>query len=275
MILVLINAFVDHTRLVGPSVTVEVMDCSQTLPQSVFNTQSANLVEYLRSGNATQQLYPHQVDAVLQLREYFAQPSPTSNVTIVAIPIGCGGTGVAVLASYALSAFRVLVLAPSLDSTKLMYTLFGSYLIDSGVVAEKDKHMIIPSRSLVTQLGQMGDAMASSVIVTNAQPSSNGMSSVKITDISPEGFDLVIVAEAQYYTPAIWKVIAQHFSSNRLLFVTSSTKSRRNRPPLGVGPCYELERSVAVNQLGILRDVEFDELRGGNEHFSYLVSINV
>jgi len=245
-----------------------VMNCSQTLPQSVFNTQSISLVEYLKSGNAVQQLYPHQVEAVLKLREYFSQPSPP-NAAVVTVPIGCGGTGIAVLASYALSASRVVVLAPSMASSKQVYASYGSFLIDSGVVAAKDKQVVLPSRSLVTQLSEMEDAMASSVIVTNAQ-NSDGMSSVKITDIPLVGFDLVVVYEAQYYTTATWKIITKHFSNSRLLFVTSAVK-HKGKAVLGVKPCYELERSVAVNQ-GILRDVEFDEMHGGNENFSYLVS---
>jgi len=247
------------------------MNCSQTLPQSVFDTQSASLVEYLESGNAVQQLYPHQVDAVLKLREYFSQPSP-SNVAVVAVPIGCGGTGITVLASYALSASRVLVLVPSLASSNQVYALFGSFLIDHGVVTAEDKQVVLPSRSLVTQLSQMGDAMASSVIITNAQ-NSDGMSSVKITDIPPVGFDLVVVEEAQYYTAATWKIIAKHFSNSQLLFMTSAIK-HKGKAVLGVQPCFVLERSVAVNQ-GILRDVKFDEMYGGNENFSYLVSKNI
>ena len=257
----------NHETVVGGTV-VCVMNCSQTLPQSVFNTQSASLIKYLESGNASQQLYPHQIDAVLKLREYFAQPSP-SNVAVVAVPTGCGGTSIAVLASYALTASRVLVLAPSLTSSKQVYASFGNFLIDRGVVTEKDKQMVLPSRSLVTQLSQMGDAMASSVIITNAH-NNDGMSTVKITDIPSEGFDLIIVHEAQYYTATTWKTIAKHFINSRLLFITSAAK-HKGKVVLGVRPCYELERSIAVNQ-GILRDVKYDEMRGGKETFSYLVS---
>ena len=105
--------------------------------ESVFNANSEDMLEFLedeyckvRSGEKMLlQLYPHQVEAVLAVREYFNPQNPqinpnSSNIALVVLPTGCGKTGVAVLASYALEASRVLVITPSIIISRQIYKAY-------------------------------------------------------------------------------------------------------------------------------------------------------
>ena len=76
------------------------MNCASVRPQSVFNTQNANMVQFLEDQYQKHQrgeetlVYPHQVEAVRRLREYFdpeVQNDPNaSNIALVVLPTGCG-----------------------------------------------------------------------------------------------------------------------------------------------------------------------------------------
>ena len=253
------------------------MDCSSCLPQSVFNTQSSNMIKYLeqcREGGATQ-LDQYQFDAVLQLRRYFDKDPKinrsSSNTGIVVLPTGCDGNGVAVMSAYALNASRVMVLTPSLVAAKQVYNSFSSFLLDHRVMKEKDKQKMLPSRSIVTTHNELSEGMTTCVTVINGSREGGG-SSVKINDIPSDNHGLVIVMEAQYYPQSTWQLIANHFSANQLLFM--STTGQHNGQPIlkDIQPCYKLSHTEAVNR-GIIRDVQFDKLIGGDENYAYLVSI--
>ena len=85
-----------------------MMKCVERPPESVFNTNSENMVDFLEGERRKVErgekilLYPHQVEAVLAVRDYLANPQKKSNIALVVLPTGCGKTGVAVLSSYAL-----------------------------------------------------------------------------------------------------------------------------------------------------------------------------
>lgn len=252
------------------------MDCSSRLPQSVFNTQSDNMVKYLEKcqEDGTSQLYQYQVDAVLQLRKYFNNEPQlnrgSSNTAIVVLPTGCDSNGVAVMAAYALNASRVLVLTPSLVAAKLVHRSFTDFLLDHGVITEEDKQKSLPSKAVVASSSELDEAMTASVVIINASKI-GGKSSVKIDDIPSNGDYLVIVSEAQYYSASTWQLISNHFSTSQLVFM-STTGQHNGRPILkDVIPCYQLQHSEAVNR-GIIRDVKFDKLIGGDDSYAYLVS---
>ena len=252
------------------------MDCSQCLPQSVFNTQGGNMVKYLEQCHkgGVIQLDQYQVDAVLQLRRYFdkePQVNPTNNNTaVVVLPTGCDGNGVVVMAAYALNASRVLVLTPSLVAAKQVNKSFSSFLPDHGVIKDKDKQKVLPSKSIVTNISQLAEAMTTCVVIINASKS-GGKSCIKIDDIPINDNDLIIINEAHHFPESTWQLIASRFSSSRLLFL-SATAQHNGRPILkDVLPCYELQHTEAVNR-GIIRHVEFDKLVGGDDNYSYLVS---
>jgi len=252
------------------------MDCN---PQSVFNTQSEDIVKYLEqyqkddTRDDASQLQQYQVDAVLQLRRYFNKESQinrsNSNIGIVVLPTGCDSNGVAVMAAYALNASRVLVLTPSLVAAKQVYKSFSTFLLDCGVIKGKDKHFV-PSKSVVTSNEELNETMATNVTIFNASRT-GGKCSVRINDIPSINNNLVIIHEAQYYPVSTWQLIANHFSTSQLLFL-STTSQYNDRPILkDVHPCYELYHSEAVNR-GVIQDLKFDKLVGGDDNYAYLVS---
>ena len=244
---------------------------AERLPQSVFNTRSADMVDFLegeyhRCKELTEQissLYPHQVEAVLTLRDYFdPQKNPnSSNIASVVLPTGCGKTGVAVLASYALNASRVLVITPSIIISRQMDKAYGRFLIDHGVIPDtlEDAQDTLPTKSLIKKSSEVREGMRSMVMVVNAHKIGK-QSSVKIEEIPREGYDLVIVDEAHHYPAPTWKLLVDHFCNSRQLFLTA-TPEHKGKPILPIPPCYELKRNVAVTR-GIIRDVMFETTGG-------------
>ena len=139
-------------------------------PQSVFNTRSTDMVdflegEYRRCKEGEKQissLYPHQVEAVLKLREYFDSFDPqnnpnSSNIALVVLPTGCGKTGVAVLASYALNARRVLVITPSIIISRQIDKAYEKFLIDHGIIRDtpEDTQDTLPTKSLIKKSSEI------------------------------------------------------------------------------------------------------------------------
>ena len=249
--------------------------------ESVFNANSEDMLEFLedeyrkvRSGEKMlSQLYPHQVEAVLAVREYFnPQINPnSSNIALVVLPTGCGKTGVAVLASYALEASRVLVITPSIIISRQIYKAYKKFIFNYDVLKEtpENRLAVLPTSSLIKKSTEIQEGMSSTVMVVNAHKI-GGQSSVKIEDIPRDGYDLVIVDEAHHYPAPTWKLLVDHFCNSRRLFLTA-TPEHKGKPILPIPPCYELKRSVAVDR-GIIRDVMFDETTGGDEQFQYSVS---
>ena len=159
---------------------------------------------------------------------------------------------------------------PSLVAAKQVYRCFSTFLLERGVIKENEKQKVLPSKSIVTNGSELSEAMTSSVIIINACRT-GGKSSVKIIDIPSGGGDLVVVCEAHHFPQSTWQLIANHFSATRLLFL--STTARHNGRPIlrDLFPCYELQHTEAVNR-GIIRDVEFDKLIGGDNNYPFLVS---
>ena len=252
-------------------------------PQSIFNTRSTDMVDFLESEYRRNEegtklissLYPHQIEAALKLREYFdPQKNPSgSNIALVVLPTGCGKTGVAVLASYVLSASRVLVITPSIIISRQIDKAYGRFLIDHGVISDtpEDAQDTLPTKSLIKKSTEIQEGMRSMVMVVNAHKI-GGQSSVSIEDIPREGYDLVIVDEAHHYPAPTWKLLVDHFYNSRRLFLTA-TPEHKGKPILPIPPCYELRRNVAIAR-GIIRDVMFDETTGGasDEEYRYKVS---
>ena len=252
------------------------MDFNLAPPQSVFNTQHDCLMKRLQSlytqRDENVSLYHHQVEAVLELHDYFINKR-SSNIALVVLPTGCGKTGVAVLASYALNASRVLVITPSIIISRQIHDAYGNFLIQRGVIPDRPEvvQAVLPTRSLIKKSSEIQEGMRSMVMVVNAHKI-GGQSSVKIEDIPREGYDLVIVDEAHHYPAPTWHLLVDHFSNSRRLFLTA-TPEHRGKPILSIRPCYELEKSKAVAR-GIIRDVKFDDdtPQGQNEKSRYEVS---
>ena len=108
-------------------------------------------------------LYPHQVEAVLSLQEYFNSQAPNANnISLVVLPTGCGKTGVAVLASYALNASRVLVITPSVIISRQIDEAYEKFLIDRGLASrQQDPRYFVPSKCAIMRTSEIRNGMHS------------------------------------------------------------------------------------------------------------------
>jgi len=247
------------------------MEFARKLPPSLFNERSSNVLTYLERHQKRQvppTLYDHQVDALLKLYKYFYGNDPNvnpagSNIALVVLPTGCGKTGVAVLASYALNAARVLVITPSMAISKQVYSAYENFLVDRKIIKTEDKPYWIPTKQLITKSTQIKEAQSDSVMVTNAHKI-GGKSSVAIEEINPNNYDLVIVDEAHHYPAPTWKLLVDHFDKSKRLFLTA-TPEHNGKPILDERMlCYRLDRPEAVEKK-IIRAISFTEVKPHNE----------
>ena len=232
------------------------------LPQSVFNTQSEGMVRFLNGPTASQHLYQHQIDAVLsataQLRDHMRP-----NIALVVLPTGCGKTGVAVLAAYALNASRVLVITPSVKISIQIHEAFrGShnrpcFLQERGIIEKETASKVCPYGECIFKTETIAQHKTDPFMVVNAHKI-GGKSTVRIENIPNDSYDLVIVDEAHHYPAPTWKLLVDHFGGSNRLFLTA-TPEHKGKAILGFDPCYQLSRGDAVGR-GIIRDVCFDEV---------------
>ena len=100
-----------------------MMQVNRVVPQSVFNNQCLAIQRFLNGPDASNHVWQHQIDAVIRVFEQL-QNLQIPNIALVVLPTGCGKTGVAVLAAYALNASRVLVITPSVKISKQIHEAF-------------------------------------------------------------------------------------------------------------------------------------------------------
>lgn len=253
------------------------MQVAPILPQSVFNTQSQALLKFLHEPNASTLVYQHQIDAVKNVHAQL-QKQDMPNIALVVLPTGCGKTGVAVLAAYALNASRVLVITPSVKISKQIHEAFcGSparkcFLVERGIIQEADVPRVCPQGTCITDSKMIRRHIVDPFMVVNAHKI-GGQSSVAIADIPNSNYDLVIVDEAHHYPAPTWKTLVDHFHSSRRLFITA-TPEYKGKPILPHPPCFSLSRNEAVFR-GIIRDLSFDEVLNGEDSFHGVGYINV
>ena len=237
------------------------MIVARQLPQSVFNNQSQNLINYLGEKDALLCLYEHQIEAVKQVR-YQLQDPQQPNIALVVLPTGCGKTGVAVLAAFVLNAFRVLVITPSVKISEQIHEAFcGSekrecFLVERGIVPKKEENYFRPTGMCITKAKDIHGHTQDPFMVVNAHKI-GGVSSVQIDSIQDTNYDLVIVDEAHHYPAPTWYLLVDHFPNSRRLFLTA-TPEHRGKLILKHKPCFDLSRQDAV-QKGIVRPVAFEE----------------
>lgn len=237
-------------------------------PRSCFNTMSASVIRFLEEGEAVQTgcLYEHQVDAVLAVRNHLHDPSKPK-IALVVLPTGCGKTGVAVLAPYALSASRVLVITPSVIISKQIHEAFvGSeerdcFLIERGIIdrEDKDQYCCLPSAACITLAKQIRPHLRDNLMIVNAHKV-GGKSSVSIHEIPPNAYDLVIVDEAHHYPAQTWKLLVDHFQSRNRLFLTATPEhcGKYILPDLSDHIAYRISHENAVER-GIIRPIDFKD----------------
>ena len=238
------------------------MEVNPVIPQSVFNTQCLAVLGFLDRLDASRYIWQHQIVAVKRVREQL-QDDQMPNIALVVLPTGCGKTGVAVLASYALNSSRVLVITPSVKISKQIHEAFcGSqtrrcFLEERGICKQADVIRVVPRGECITNSAKILYHRVDPFMVVNAHKI-GGLSSVRIADIPSDGYDLVIVDEAHHYPAPTWKTLVDHFDKSRRLFITA-TPEYKGEQILPYAPCFTLPRDIAV-QSGIIRNLEFYEV---------------
>ena len=243
------------------------MNVAKAYPQSAFNVQCKDLCEFLGKEDVTNYVYQHQVEAVkVASAQLPAQDAP--NIALIVLPTGCGKTGVAVLAAYALNASKVLVVTPSVKISKQIYEAFGNplsnkpcFLEKRGIIRPEKRPDVCPLGVCITNSRAIKLHLGYHLMVVNAHKI-GGSSSVSIEDIPNDNYDLVIVDEAHHYPAPTWKQLVDHFPKSRRLFLTA-TPEYRGKPILEhIKPCYEMRRDDAVAR-GIIRNIGFHEVKNG------------
>ena len=228
--------------------------------KSVFQQLSEPICNFIHfPHNATNDFaYDHQKDAVLVAKTQLDLPTPS--IALVVLPTGCGKTGVAVLAAYALNARRVLVVTPSVKISEQIYEAFcGStrkpmFLRQREIIGCDDEDDFKPSATPIKNSKEISRRLHDDLMIINAHKV-GGSSSVPI-DAIPTHYDLVIVDEAHHYPAPTWKNLVDHFSDSKRLFLTA-TPLYKGKPILPKHPvCYELSRQEAVEK-NIIRPLEF------------------
>lgn len=237
------------------------MDVAREIPKTVFNIQSQGMVKFLNDkSKALPRLYQHQVEAVIAARHQL--DDPRQPIALVVLPTGCGKTGVAVLAAYALNATRVLVITPSVKISQQIYDAFCGtpcFLKERSIIFAKDENNVRPRGCCITKSNEIREHMRDDLMVVNAHKI-GGTSKVEIKDIPENNYDLVIVDEAHHYPAPTWKLLVDHFQGSKRLFLTA-TPLYRGKPILSCSPCFDLNRIDAVKR-GIIRNVRFFEPSG-------------
>lgn len=265
---------IQHPKILG-----YLLECKDYLTKrAAADSSSQNGTRY--GDTSDDSLYSHQVDAVLKLYKYFSSnPADRAivnpddrKIALIELPTGCGKSGVAVLASYVLNARRVLVITPSMIISKQLDEAYEQFLLQRGIGEAEDQAACIPRKLAIVKSEQLkadgklpyNVISQNNLIITNAHKISD-RSKVEVNKIEPKDFDLVIVDEAHHYPARTWRQLVDHFPDCKKVFLTATPFYKGEyilKDPL-IKPCYELSRDKAVNR-GIIRDVEFTELEGGN-----------
>jgi DNA repair protein RadD len=195
-------------------------------------TDPATLLYFQRVSTAiigNPRLRDPQIEAYLQLRDYFAQDS--GEAALVEIPTGCGKSGIICLAPYGVSNGRVLVVTPNLTiKSSLMKSLDPAsrqnFLLQTGVIPDRSD---LPSLTLL-QRGQVNfeDCYRSHMLIANVQQMQGWLHM-----FAEDFFDLIIVDEAHHAPADSWQRIQQAFPHAKKLYLTATPFRSDGRPVPG------------------------------------------
>lgn len=237
-------------------------------PNNVFDVNK-NPIEQFEQAKVRRLLYPHQVDAMRSVSNYF---EAGNRIAVVSIPTGAGKSGIAICMAYLLGAKNVLVITPSLITMKQMHTSFcgaskdhaKAFVIKQGLWHSQDANDVLPPypNTEATSTKMIADLLGEdkkfhqtqTLLVVNAQKFGGAARNVRLKDIQPDFFDFIIVDEAHHYPAATWTGIIAHFNAPSVLFITATPNIKAN-----LSVCYTLTLEAAI-QSDIIRRTKFEEL---------------
>ena len=238
---------------------------------SKFQMHSEKIQRYITEHDDV--VYAHQVEAVMEAKTYFEKYP--NGVALIVLPTGCGKTGVAVLSAYVLKAKSVLVVTPSLTVTEEIGENFShhekSFLVKRGIIKKKNAKKYLPSTATIKNAKEIITSFNCDLMIVNAHKVRNKRPAVvTIEDIPNDMYDLIIVDEAHHYPAETWRLLVNHFTGSKRLFLTATPfykgkhlsfipNPKRIDEEIPLPICYALDRSDAIAS-GIIRRTEFFEL---------------
>jgi superfamily II DNA or RNA helicase len=240
--------------------------------RSCFTANSENLNKFINS-YISKAIWEHQIKAVKDIREYFANPA-NYRIGICVLPTGAGKSGIAVMSTYACSAKRVLVITPSKHISKQMFINFcgensQSYFVRRKIVSEQNFEALRPiCKQVVENTENINSYFNDEIVIANAHKFGS-KSRVEIDKIPYDKIDFVIVDEAHHYPADTWQLIIKHFPNAKKLFLTATPKNGENDilPDQSEHICFKMERNELVHK-GIIRDVDFNDDSNSTDHQS-------
>ena len=260
---------------------VLIMAVNPIPKDSTFRIQHKLLLQLIQSNDASKctDIHPHQQEALLAVKKQL-DDIDQPNIALVVLPTGCGKTGVAVLTPFVLDSHRVLVLTPSNAISEQIFKAFSGkdpadmFLVQRKIIPKGTADHVRPSCILITKTDQIENSLHNDVLIVTAHQVA-GNSRVKIEDIDPENYDLVIVDEAHHYPASTWKTIINHFSRSKRLFLTATPQHSRTgyilndidadlvglvgTIPIRINVCYRLSLQKAISS-GVIRKNDFFEV---------------
>ena len=218
---------------------------NEYLESNIHSSRALSWDLYIENG-----LYWHQVEALFALASEFLN---STRVT-VSMPTGTGKTVVAVLAPYILNAHRVLVVTPNRIISRQIDNLFCNFLKGNNFFPGSKMKNYTPESGFATKNNlpkkvEEGD----SLVIINAHMVQTKRTTVKISDLPKDDFDLVIVDEAHHYPAPTWAALIDHFTvATKVLFVTATAPPPGNLPT----PCNQQMSREDYEQRGVIRKIK-------------------
>ncbi|HEX3869733.1 MAG TPA: DEAD/DEAH box helicase family protein, partial [Pirellulales bacterium] len=159
-----------------------------------------------------------QRDGWISIRDHFARPAMAREVGIV-LPVGCGKSGLIAIASYAVGARRVLVIAPGrkirgqlgadlrANSPTNFYERFG--VLPGG--AEFPEAVIVASGRV-----NLDDILHCDIAIANIHQVA-GEENRWLDGLAPDFFDLVLVDEAHHNPADSWQQVKRRFPAAKIV----------------------------------------------------------
>lgn len=237
------------------------MQFSTETRKSLFETCHEDFLNFLKN-HGKKHLFDHQVNCLLKIYDFFSKPSSPSTALCV-LPTGSGKSGIAVLTPYVLKAKRVLILTPSIYiSRQIEHEFHGrpSFLESRNIIQESQRSNIIERPLVIYKTNELKDVDESNLIIANAHKFGT-TSSVDMSQIPQDIFDLIIVDEAHHYPAPTWKRIVDHFPKSKKIFLTATPYNQGQEilPNQNQNICYEMQYSSAIENK-IIRELDWKEV---------------
>jgi superfamily II DNA or RNA helicase len=197
-------------------------------PQSRFNHCHETIRNFLDDPKwiSETSVLKEQIESVKLIDEHFRN----SNENICVLQTDSDKSGIAVLSSYALNANHVLVIVPTLRTSKQIRNDFcdsndKSFLVSKKVCNSIDfsNHFRPIFTSIVSSKNQLSDNEKNDLVIAKINNSNLDSNNVTIDDFGKKDFDLIIVNETQRYSnTSIMQNIKEYFKEARIIFLSSS-----------------------------------------------------